>query len=88
MKGFEVKIVSVPHRERLVAEIYYDSNHWVEISDEHEELIVQFYRHPNKRYWEFPLDEALEALERAKKRLKGMDNKGNPNKKKWEWPLS
>jgi hypothetical protein len=84
MKGFEIKIASVPHRERLVAEIYYNNNHWVEISDEQEELMVQFYRHPIKRYWEFPLEEALEVLERAKKRLKGMDDKDNNSMKKWE----
>jgi hypothetical protein len=69
MKGFEIVIASVPNREHPVAEIYYDNNYWVEISDEQEELTIQFYSHPRKKCWEFSLDEALEILERAKKRL-------------------
>ncbi|MCW3111003.1 MAG: hypothetical protein JWQ09_5509 [Segetibacter sp.] len=24
-------------------------------------IMIQFYPHPNKKYWEFPLDKALEA---------------------------
>jgi len=37
MGKFEILIVSLPHRERLVAEIYYDNMYWVQISQEEEE---------------------------------------------------
>jgi hypothetical protein len=41
--------------------------YWVEISQEADELIIQFHPHPRQEYWEFPLEDALEALEQAKK---------------------
>ena len=72
MEKFCITIASLPNRENLVAEIFYENVQWVEISQETEELIIQFYSHPRQEYWEFPLDEALEALEKAKKRFLGM----------------
>ena len=54
MADFEIDIVSLPDRERLVAEICYKGKQWVEISQEHKEVIVQFYSHSNEGYWEFP----------------------------------
>lgn len=49
-----------------MAEILYEGVQWVEISQEIDELIIQFYAHPRQRHWEFPLDEALMVLEQAK----------------------
>lgn len=70
MGKFRILIASVPNRERLVAEIYYDNMYWVEISQENdEELIVQFYAHPTEKYWVFPFQEALKVLEQAKNKL-------------------
>jgi hypothetical protein len=66
---FEILIASLPHRERLVAEIYYDNMYWAQISQEEEVLIVQFYSHPTKKYWEFPFEEAVKILEQAKNEL-------------------
>lgn len=43
LDGFVVKIASIPHREELVAEIYYNHEQWVEISNESNQLIMQFY---------------------------------------------
>jgi len=78
-KRFVIKIASLPHREELVAEIYYDHKQWVEISREHEEeLVIQFYSPSNKKYWEFPCDEALAALEEAKRKLLAMGDKIDP----------
>lgn len=34
-----------------------------------DEFLIQFYPHPKQEYWEFPLNEALEAIEEAKKSL-------------------
>ncbi len=69
MNKFEITIVSVPYREELVADIYHEKVCWVEISHEGEELKIQFYPHPTKKYWEFPLEEALGILEKAKQRM-------------------
>jgi hypothetical protein len=76
MSKFEILIASLPYREELVAEIYYNRDQWVEISQEKEgELIVQFYSPSDKKYWEFQLDEAIEVLKNAQKKLLGMGNK-------------
>ena len=74
LEKFEVIIASLPDRENLVAEIVYDHVEWAEISDEKLDgnLVIQFYAHPRNKYWEFRLDEALEILEKAKKRLLGI----------------
>ena len=66
---FFITIADLPDRENLVAEIVYDDVEWAEISKEGEEVMIQFYSHPRQRYWEFPLEDALAALEKAKKRF-------------------
>jgi len=66
---FEILIASLPDRERVVAEIFYENVQWVEISQETDELLIQFYPHPKEDQWEFPFDEAMQALEKAKNRL-------------------
>jgi len=71
MNKFEIIIADLPDKEELVAEIYYNNMYWAEISQEPgvEQPIIEFYPPSDKEYWEFPLDEALEALEKAKKRF-------------------
>ncbi|MBX3718942.1 MAG: hypothetical protein KF898_04785 [Parachlamydiales bacterium] len=69
MSKFEILIASLPYRERLVAEIYYDNMYWVQISQEEGGLVVQFYSHPTEKYWIFPFEEALKILEEAKNKL-------------------
>ncbi|MDE3045329.1 MAG: hypothetical protein KGJ02_01600 [Verrucomicrobiota bacterium] len=71
-KSFYIVVASLPHRENLVAEIFYNGVQWVELSQEDKEIMIQFYSHPRQEYWEFPLDEAFAALEEAKKRFIGM----------------
>ncbi|MDX8430649.1 MAG: hypothetical protein SNF33_02415 [Candidatus Algichlamydia australiensis] len=68
MKGFEIVICDMPDRENIVAEIHYKGEYWAEISNEDHEFVIQFYPHPNKEFWEFNLEQALEALEKAKER--------------------
>ena len=72
MEKFQITVASLPDREQLVAEIFYEGVQWVEISQETNEFIIQFYSHPMKKYWEFSFEEALKALELAKKRLVDM----------------
>ena len=69
MEKFRITIASVPDRENLVAEILYEGVQWAEVSQEKEELLIQFYSHPRKDYWEFSLEQALQALEQAKKKM-------------------
>lgn len=69
MEKFRITIASLPDREEVVAEILYEEIQWVEISQETDELIIQFYSHPDREYWEFSIDEALEVLKKAKSKL-------------------
>jgi hypothetical protein len=69
MEKFRITIASLPDRERLVAEILYDGVQWAEISQETDEVAIQFYSHPRKKYWEFTYDEAIQVLEKAKNKL-------------------
>jgi hypothetical protein len=69
MGKFRILIASVPNREQLVAEIYYDNEYWAEISQEEDDLVVQFYSHPTEKYWTFPFEEALKVLEQARNNL-------------------
>lgn len=71
MDKFRITIASLPDREELVAEILYDNVQWAEISQETDDLVVQFYAHPRQKYWEFSLYEAIKILEKAKKKLVG-----------------
>ena len=69
MTKFEITVSSSPDRENLVADIIYEDVQFAEISQETGELRIQFYSHPKKRYWEFPVDEILKVIEKAKQRL-------------------
>lgn len=66
---FQITVASLPHREELAAKIYYENEQWVEISNENDELIIRIYPASETECWEFPLEEALEALEQAKRKL-------------------
>lgn len=69
VERFRITIASLPDRESLVAEITYNGVEWAEISQENQEMVIQFYPHPRQPFWEFPLNEALLALGKAKKKL-------------------
>jgi histidinol phosphatase-like PHP family hydrolase len=75
MDKFEIVIASIPSKENLVAEIYYNNLYWAQISQETEKLMVRFYPHENNSFWEFNLNEAIETLEIAKKRMLDLGNK-------------
>jgi hypothetical protein len=75
---FEIIIGSAPDKENLIAEIYYNNTCWAQISQETKELLVQFYPHPQKDYWEFSLEEALCIIEQAKNKLLKLNIKFDP----------
>ena len=67
---FEITIASLPDRENLVAEIFYKNTEWVEISAEvPNQFVIAFCNTDNGNYWEFPYEEAMEAIQEAKNRL-------------------
>ncbi len=69
MKNFRITVNSLPDRENLVAEIYYKHYQFAEISRETGEITIQFYPHPQKKYWEFSLPEIQKIIEEAKTKL-------------------
>ena len=69
MGKFEIIIASLPNKENLVADIYYNNLNWAQISQETEAIMIRFYPPEYTPFWEFNLDEALEILEMAKKRM-------------------
>lgn len=77
MHKFEIEIINYLNQEGLVAEIYYDSIQWVEITKNKEKIAIKFYPHPDKEYWEFPCEDAIKVLEQAKTKLLMQRNKGS-----------
>ena len=69
MEKFRTTIASLPDREQLVAEILYEGVQLAEISQETNELTIQFYSHPRQKDWEFSLEEFFKVLEQAKNKL-------------------
>ena len=69
MMKMEIKIASLPDRENLVAELWYDKVQWCEISQELNELILEIYPSLTGKPWTFQFEEALEFLQRAERRM-------------------
>ncbi len=69
----EITIASLPDRENLVAELWYDNVLWCEISQEESEPILEIYPHPTGKPWTFPFEEALACLQQAKRKLINLD---------------
>lgn len=70
MKGkFEIVIGDIPTEEELVGEIYYEGVQWVQIYKKSNQNLIRFYSLHGKEYWEFPLEESLQILEKAKEKF-------------------
>jgi hypothetical protein len=73
-----VKIASVPDRDNLVAELWYENEQWGEISQETENLQLEMYprsSEENDNVWSFDLNEIMESLKEAQKRMSQLDKK-------------
>lgn len=68
-KRFSFRIASDTSKEKVFVEVFYDDHQLAEISQEGEEPMLILLSPSHAKYWEFPLKEALEALEKAKKSL-------------------
>ena len=66
MSKFNIELSSVPDRENLVAEIWYEKKMVAEVNKETEKFVIEFYLDEKRS---FMLDEFLEVLENAKRRI-------------------
>lgn len=66
MSKFKVEIASVPDKENLVAEIWYNEILVAEINQETEKLVIEFYL--NEKIT-FGLDDFFETVETAKRKI-------------------
>lgn len=66
MNKIRIEIASVPDRENLVAEIWFNESLIAEINQEQNDLKIEFYASKNQS---LPFDELLEALIKAKDKL-------------------
>ena len=66
MSKFNIELSSVPDRENLVAEIWYEKKMVAEVNKETEKFVIEIYLDEKIS---FMLDEFLEVLENAKRRI-------------------
>ena len=66
MSKFNIELSSVPDRENLVAEIWYEKKMIAEVNKETEKFVIEFCLDEKIS---FMLDEFLEVLENAKRRI-------------------
>ena len=66
MSKFKIELSSVPDRENLVAEIWYEKKMVAEVNKETEKFVIEFCLDEKIS---FMLDEFLEVLENAKRRI-------------------
>ena len=65
-----ISIAVPPDREKHVAEIFFGNEEWAELNQEDGTLRLEFYPRSKKgEFGQLSLDEVLEALNEAKKRL-------------------
>ncbi|OQY53119.1 MAG: hypothetical protein B6245_23085 [Desulfobacteraceae bacterium 4572_88] len=64
-----ISIASVPDREGLVAELWYDEEQWGEIFQEGDELRLALYPSPNHSFWNFDAEDAANTIQKAKDKL-------------------
>ncbi len=64
-------IASVPDRDYLVAELWYDDIMWGEIAQEGGRVTLEIYADPSGQPWSFDLAEVEELLAKARKDLAG-----------------
>ena len=66
MSKFNIELSSVPDRENLVAEIWYEKKMVAEVNKEIEKFVIEFYLDEKIS---FMLDEFFEVLENATRRI-------------------
>jgi hypothetical protein len=72
MNKFKITLASDLNKNEMKSEFdYQDANVGaiIEREEQPDKLLIEIYRPANTKYWEFPLDDFLAAIEEAKKRL-------------------
>jgi hypothetical protein len=64
-----ILIASPPDREGLVAELYYDDEGWALVTEENGTFVVEIYASDRASPVKLSLDEAVEALREARRKL-------------------
>lgn len=65
----KIQIASVPDREKVVAELWVGDTQIAEVSNENDEMRVEFYSASAPNQLTLQLDELSRALEKAKRNL-------------------
>lgn len=68
MKNLSVQILSVPHREKLIAEIQYDHYIIAEINQDSDELEIEMFAYDEIQF-AFKLDDLIKIIIEAKRKL-------------------
>jgi hypothetical protein len=71
MKPLTITLASLPDRDQLVAELWYDNELWGELSQEMGELELSIYPKPDGQVWQLRTDEVIQALQEARDKLLG-----------------
>jgi hypothetical protein len=69
MHKIEVTVSSVPDRNNLVSEIWFENNQVAEFSNEESELVVQLYPNPSGGVWSLSAIEFSCAVQKAMKAI-------------------
>ncbi len=64
-----ISIASPPDREYVVAEIFFGHEQWAEVNTEGDRVTLELYAKRTGGPWAFAYDEALEAIQEARRRL-------------------
>ena len=68
-KNIKIELCSPTDREKLVATVMVDGEQWVELNQESEDLMVEFYSRTNGKPWSLTYEECIEILLKAKELL-------------------
>jgi len=66
-----VTIASVPDREKLVAELWYEQELWGEISQDTGELVLEIYPNSTSRFRQLKCEDLIHAVQQAENQLLG-----------------
>ena len=80
-EDYKFIVCDVPDKEELVCQIFVKNEFWVEVSAEtYNTFEVDFYQNKNRKSWNFPFDETVKALQKAKSILS--EKQRTPQQKK------
>lgn len=71
MNSFHITVASVPDREELVAEIFFDDVQVAELNTEFGDLLIELYPRPDRKAWCLDAEQFLQAVVEAKIALLG-----------------